>query len=354
MNVQTTIILTTGVALILIIYTLVILINASRYILGKVRGGILMQLFGLLMVALGFLWGALSIMLQWQQNLFWQQIFLFVGILFMFFAARRLFSTHKTEENSVPASTLPSALPRAGSGFALLLISAGLILALSAPFSSGARAVGQQASTLESIQQQIDNILIAILKIQQRIAELFAQQAAPEVEDPIAVEEPIVSDEPATPTVDVEEVSIEEVSAVVYPLWKFIPLPSTELAVNLAVLYRLSITAGDKDATVSSIIYTINYGDVSIKDLSIHAFTDVFFSKKAYDNSAKNDIIGKRNGFISSGGQTFAIALESYGAGVIVPAGKTYYFELRGVPLGKNISAFATISAEGLPEVTLN
>lgn len=95
MSEETTIFLTTAIAIVLSVYTLVILANASRYLLGKVRYGLLLQLFGLFMVAIAFLWGSIGLLLNITRGLWGQQVFLFLGILFMFFAARRLFGMEK-------------------------------------------------------------------------------------------------------------------------------------------------------------------------------------------------------------------------------------------------------------------
>ena len=98
MSDQTTIFLSTVVAMVLIMYTLAILANTTRYVLGSIRKGVLMQLLGLFMVALGFLWGAFHLMLGWSNGRSVTQIFLFIGIIFMFFATRHLFRLEKPNE----------------------------------------------------------------------------------------------------------------------------------------------------------------------------------------------------------------------------------------------------------------
>ena len=116
MNQQTTIFLTTAIAIILIAYTLIILTKASLQMLGKVRGGILLQLFGLFMVALAFLWGTIGLLLQWSLGLVIQQIFLFIGIVLMFFAARRLFAIQQPE-TKLASGVMPHPMPRGNSSF---------------------------------------------------------------------------------------------------------------------------------------------------------------------------------------------------------------------------------------------
>jgi hypothetical protein len=233
--------------------------------------------------------------------------------------------------------------------FTLVIFSAGLVLALSIPVSFS-QAENNQASVLESIQQQLDEILSALLRLQVRLDEIIAEQASSLIvgEANTNVMENSAEDTAVSP-VPMEK----ENSTTTYPLWEFMPLSSMNLTTNLAVLYRFSVTAGEKDAVILSVTYTITHQDISIKDLKVHAFSDNLFSVRAYDNATKDDIVGRRNGFVAPGVETFTIALENNTAGVVIPAGKTYYFELRGVPLGKNISAFAKVSVEGLPEVTL-
>ena len=110
MSDQVTIFLSTAVAMVLITYTLVILANTTRYVLGNIRKGVLMQLLGLFMVALGFLWGAIHLLLGWSDGRYVTQLFLFIGIVFMFFATRHLFSMEKPTEG-LPSRVLPHVNP---------------------------------------------------------------------------------------------------------------------------------------------------------------------------------------------------------------------------------------------------
>lgn len=98
MSDQTTIFFSTVVAIVLMIYTLAILANTTRYVLGSIRKGILMQLLGLFMVMIGFLWGAFHLLFGWSNGRFVTQIFLFIGIICMFFATKHLFRLEKPNE----------------------------------------------------------------------------------------------------------------------------------------------------------------------------------------------------------------------------------------------------------------
>lgn len=110
MTEQTTIFLSTVVAIILMVYTLAVLANTSRYVLGSIRKGMLLQLFGLLMVAFGFLWGAFHILLEWSNGRVVTQLLLFTGIMLMFFATRHLFRMEKPE-GELPSRIIPHVVP---------------------------------------------------------------------------------------------------------------------------------------------------------------------------------------------------------------------------------------------------
>ncbi|GEM_PF-6733639 len=239
--------------------------------------------------------------------------------------------------------------------FVLLVVAAGLVVALSVPLSSG---VGQyqKATVLESIQRQIQEIAAAIEQIQLRIAELLLGTIiVPEPQEEQFEEAPAVlpeeSQEDLAETYDVvvrtPEIGTDAVVSA-KPMWEFVSLPSTFLSEGLAILYRFSVTAGSEDETIPSVAYTITYADITIKDLEVFAFTDDLFYTKAYGINP----VGKRNGIMPSG-ETAVLLISDKTTSLVIPAGETRYFELRGITTGKNIAAIATISAEGMEDVVL-
>lgn len=243
--------------------------------------------------------------------------------------------------------------------FILLCMAVLFVLALSVPLSSVAEQNGR-AVLLESIQRQLVEIAAAITRIQVRIVELLREAAGQQTVVEPVLPEPIPEEK--TQELSVPEkapearVSASEKQTSVVstePVRQFVPVPTTYLANGLVVLYRFSIAAGTVDAIVPSVTYTITFGDVSIKDLEVYAFSDELFSVKAFTNTTKKNLIGKRTGYVESGGQAVLITLENDTSQIVVSAGKTYYFELRGTTAGKNVSAFATVSGEGLQEVRL-
>lgn len=210
------------------------------------------------------------------------------------------------------------------------------------------------ATALESIQQQINAIVAAIVRIQARIAELLAETARPA---PARPEEQVVeTGAKTTPAETTAATSSSETSAVSSkPIWKFISLPSLYFNQPLAIFYRFSITGGTADAIISSVTFDIAYEGVSIKDLEIYAFSDEFFSVPTFlnTNNTKKNRVGKKSGFLEASGQTVSIVLEHGASPMRILAGEIYYFELRGTPVAKNIGAFVTVSAEGLPQIRL-
>ncbi|TSC69319.1 MAG: hypothetical protein G01um101470_1060 [Parcubacteria group bacterium Gr01-1014_70] len=246
-------------------------------------------------------------------------------------------------------------MKRYHTGFIYLVVAAILVLALSAPASPSAAST--HATLLESIQQQINDLVAAVGRIQARILELLAEAAKspatiPEVMPEKKAEELSIG----TTTEPSAEVKVEESTTSTEPVWKFMPLPSTYLTEPLALLYRFSITGGAKDAIIPSVTYTITPVDVSIKDLEIYAFSDELFSAPTFLNAkaTKRNRVGKQVGYVDSQNQTVSILLDqSISSQITIPAGETYYFELRGTLVGKNSGAFATISAEKLPEIRL-
>lgn len=226
-------------------------------------------------------------------------------------------------------------------GFIYLIIVTIFVLALSAPASSS--LVSTRATLLESIQQQIYEILAAVGRIQARIEELITQAAKPPVEAP--TEEPVRT-----------EISSEmETSSSTELVWKSLPLPSTHLSEPLVILYRFSVTGGAGDTIIPSVAFTYNLFDVSIKNLEIYAFSDESFSVPTFlrDSATKKNRAGKQNGYLDSSSKMASILFDQGPPVVKILAGKTYYFELRGTVVGKNKNAFATIAMEGLPAVTL-
>lgn len=225
-------------------------------------------------------------------------------------------------------------------GFIYLIVVTVFVLALSAPASSS--LVSTRATLLESIQQQIYEILAAVGRIQARIEELIAQAAKPPVEAPT---------EPAPPETSGEL----ETSSSTELVWKSLPLPSTYLSEPLVILYRFSVTGGTGDTIVPSVAFTYTLFDVSIKNLEIYAFSDEFFSMPTFlrNSAAKQNRAGKQVGYLDSSSKAVSILFDQGPPTVTILAGKTYYFELRGTVIGKNKDAFATIAMEGLPAVTL-
>ena len=239
------------------------------------------------------------------------------------------------------------------SGFIYLIIAAVLILALSAPALHSSAST--KATLLESIQQQIKELMTAVLRIQARIMELLAEAAKPPVVETEQRIDQTASSAlppdvpvPATPVVEEPVVTSELV-------WKFMPLPSLYLSDPLSILYRFSIAAGAKDAEILSVTYTFSYADVSVKDLEVFVFYDELFSDPILlrNTTTKRNRVGRYPGYLGGGSGSIVIPIEHVTAGITIPAHKTYYFELRGSPVGKNKGAFFKISAEGLAEITL-
>ncbi len=225
-------------------------------------------------------------------------------------------------------------------GFIYLIITAILVLALSAPALSSAAYA--HATLLESIQQQIYEILAAVGRIQARIEELIMEAAQPPVVAPAVLPvEPLVGTETLSPSTEL--------------VWKFLPLPSAYLSEPLAILYRFSITGSTIDTTIPSVTFTYNLSDVSIKNLEIYAFSDDVFSAPTFlrSSAAKQNRVGKQIGYLDAQSKTVTILFDQGPPSVTIPVGETYYFELRGTVVGKNRDAFLTIGAGELSSVTL-
>lgn len=234
-------------------------------------------------------------------------------------------------------------MKRFNTGFIYLGITAILILALSAPASPSAASI--HATLIESIQQQINEIVAAIARIQIRILELMAEEAQlkkNDVVELVEIPEPINTNE-------------EAVSTATDPVWKFVSLPSTYLAQPLAILYRFSITGGAADTIIPSVTYTVTLADVSIKDLEIYAYSDELFSIQAFlrSTATKRNRVGRQIGYLNAEKNTVTILFDQGPPSVAISAGETYYFELRGTVVAKNKGAFVTIAVEGLSEIKL-
>lgn len=241
-------------------------------------------------------------------------------------------------------------------GFIYLVVVAILILALSAPASPSSAST--HATLLESIQQQINELVAAVTRIQARIMELLAEAAKPPAAAPEVIPEKEAVGSPggtATETNTAVTAPVEESTTSAEPVWKLMPLPSTYLTQPLALLYRFSITAGTADAVIPSATFTITLADVSLKDLGVYAFSDELLSVPAFlrDADTNRNRVGKRIGYLDSENKINTILFDQGPPQVKIPAGTTYYFELRGTVVGKNSGAFAIISAEKLPEVKL-
>ncbi|TSC79734.1 MAG: hypothetical protein G01um101429_409 [Parcubacteria group bacterium Gr01-1014_29] len=239
--------------------------------------------------------------------------------------------------------------------FVLLLVLGGFVVLFTVPVSSSSLADSAHAVTLESIQQQLNEIFAVLKRISDRIAILL--QEAQGKKTPVSTETQIA--DTVLPPAEPVEVSIVPtvvpVASVSEPVWKFIEVPSRSFAGGLIILYRYSITAGDKDFTVFSARFHVAFGDVSVKDLEVHAFKDEYFSTRAYKiGSAYNNMlyVGRRKGFLESGKQDVDISFENgVSAGLLIPARETRYFELRGFTSGKNTTAYLEVSGEGLSKV---
>lgn len=234
---------------------------------------------------------------------------------------------------------------------ALLLVLGGFAVLFTVPVSSASSADSAHAATLESIQRQLNDIFAVLKRISDRIAILLQEAQGKKTVSPEVGAEAVIPTETEIANTIVQTVEPEVISLpIAEPVWKFIEVPSRSFAGGLIILYRYSITAGDKDFTVSSARFRIAVGDVSVKDLEVHAFTDALFFTKAYYN--KTSSVGKRKGFLESSRQDIEISLENgIVAGLLIPAGDTRYFELRGFTSGKNTAAYLEVSGEGLPKI---
>ena len=237
-----------------------------------------------------------------------------------------------------------------------MVVSIVFILALSAPASPSAASSVQHATLLESIQQQLNEIIAAVTRIQARLAEILEETAnMPPIADTGSL--PL----PAVPPAETTSVPLPvEESAVVPPapsgpVWTFLELPSTYLAQPLSVLYKFSITGGAEDAVIPSVTFVYQIADVSVKNLEVFAFSDEFYTLPAFlrNTAADRNRVGRYVGYLDPGLSELTILFDQGPPSVIIPAGKTYYFELRGTVVGKNTAAFLNIAAKGLPEVML-
>lgn len=202
-----------------------------------------------------------------------------------------------------------------------------------------------QASTLQAIQLEIQRVAAQLARIVEMVGRLIAMQSAPQEQVPVVS----IPEEVKLPS-DTEEktASTSEEIMKIYPLFESLPLISTSSQGGLIVLYRFSITAGTEQAVLESVQYRITYGDVSLRDLEVHAFSDPQFSKRAFNEKP----IGKLKGYLQGGESRGQLPLNAYGA-ITIPAGETRYFEIHGTTSGKNINAFVTTSIEDLPAVTV-
>lgn len=234
---------------------------------------------------------------------------------------------------------------------ALLLVLGGFVVLFTVPVSSASLANSMHAVTLESIQQQLNEIFAALKRISDRITILL--QEAQGKKTPVSVETE-TANTVLPPMKQVEVTSVLTAPAAELA-WKFREVPSRSFAGGLIILYRYSITAGSLDAKVSTARFQIAFGDVSIKDLEVHAFKDEYFSTRAYKiGSAYNNMeyVGRRKGVLESGRQDIEISLEDgVSAGLLIPAGETRYFELRGFTSGKNTAAYLEVSGERLSKI---
>ncbi|OGZ44874.1 MAG: hypothetical protein A3J54_00420 [Candidatus Ryanbacteria bacterium RIFCSPHIGHO2_02_FULL_45_13b] len=222
------------------------------------------------------------------------------------------------------------------SGFLYFVVIIVLLLALSAPALPSTAST--HATLLESIQQQLNEIIAAVARIQVRILELIAEEAQSPRQD-----------------IDNKLPEIPATSTSTEAVWKFVPIPSLYLSQPLTILYRFSITGGTTDTIIPSVAYTVAFGDISIKNLEVYAYSDELFSVPAFlrNTVTKENRVGKQTGFLDSSSGLVSVLFDQGPPQVKIPAGETYYFELRGTVVAKNKNAFLTIAAEGLSEIRL-
>ena len=236
-----------------------------------------------------------------------------------------------------------------------MVVSIVFILALSAPASPSAASSTQHATLLESIQQQLNEIIAAVARVQARLVELLEEAAQSPIADTGSLPpSAVLPAETASAPLPVEESTVVP-TAPSGPVWTFLELPSTYLAQPLSVLYKFSITGGAEDAVIPSVTFVYQIADVSVKNLEVFAFSDEFYTLPAFlrNTAADRNRVGRYVGYLDPGLSELTILFDQGPPSVIIPAGKTYYFELRGTVVGKNTAAFLNIAAKGLPEVML-
>ncbi|PJE64451.1 MAG: hypothetical protein COU90_03320 [Candidatus Ryanbacteria bacterium CG10_big_fil_rev_8_21_14_0_10_43_42] len=199
-----------------------------------------------------------------------------------------------------------------------------LIVALASVVPILSNNSASSASVLIGIQEEISIILKKIFQLQKDLDFLKAQK--PEVEVYVA------------PPADIEEPAVNVRT-------DYIPLVSHNLQEGLVVLYKFSVTAGpDRPEVIDTFTFVIEKQDISLKRLELYAFADSEFTTSAFTTNPA----GKYTASLDDERKTVRITITNgEGTPAKIPAGETYYFELRGISAGKNISARITTILEG-------
>ncbi|MBI4160186.1 peptidoglycan-binding protein, partial [Candidatus Wolfebacteria bacterium] len=128
-----------------------------------------------------------------------------------------------------------------------------------------------------------------------------------------------------------------------------VPVPSNALPQPNAALYRVRYTApSTRDGTLRSapLSYTVN--NISIPyGVHVYAYRDAGFSEQAYGTQSIGSVAARNP---TNGTGEISIPLVSEGRPILVPAGQTLYFELRGTVLATGDNAELRVKVPGLGE----
>ncbi len=165
-----------------------------------------------------------------------------------------------------------------------------------------------------------------------------------------------------------------------FPTLAKLSVPSTSIPQTNAILYRFSVTA-DAAGPISLYKLTFQVSSSSVSatssNFNVYAYTDSSFSAKAYDNNptaaANVDCVSQTNLDTNTNCTTVVAATAGGGnssssdvvwffgpsgnvasttEGVVVPAGSTYYFELRGDITNPNSGTGNTLQVSLLGDAT--
>lgn len=138
------------------------------------------------------------------------------------------------------------------------------------------------------------------------------------------------------------------------PTYTLLPTPSNRLVVaNGEVLYRFSVSApANTNAAITQFPFTITpTPGVLVSNVAVYAFTDPNFLQSAYTGDGSS--IASWPASLNSTPNVITIPMNSVVGSAVIPAGATYYFELRAsvtaVPAGSSV----TTALSGLAETTL-